>query len=302
MWQSGVDRGIYILQQKDGVGLDCVIAMQNINKTFADKTALKDVTFSVDKSEIFGLLGPSGAGKTTIIRILTGQLPKTSGEANLFGVSTDRLTDEVYSKIGMVLDNSGLYTRLNCYDNLAIFAEIYNVDKGEIRKVMELVRLTDELRKTVSVLSKGMTQRLVLARAILHSPQILFLDEPTSGLDPATALEIHNLLFELRDSGVTIFLTTHNMEEATLLCDRVALLNSGVIIECDAPDALCRKYNTEKSISILLKDGKKATLPNDNTSATQISEYFKQNLVESIHSSEPNLETVFIALTGRKLL
>lgn len=144
-----------------------------------------------------------------------------------------------------------------------------------------------------------MIQRLVLARAIMHPPKILFLDEPTSGLDPATSLKIHKLIFELKDNGTTIF-TTHNMEEATKLCNNVALLNEGNIVQYVNPNGICRKYNFKQNIYILLKDGQKITLPNDKSSADKISKYFSDNSVESIHSSEPTLETVFIKLTGSK--
>jgi len=282
--------------------LSAVISMKNIKKDFGQKTVLHDINCSIEKGEIFGLLGPSGAGKTTIIKILTGQIPKTSGEAALYGVNTDKLTEEVYSKIGMVLDIQGLYTRLTCYDNLAIFAEIYKINKKRIYEVLEKVKLADEAKKIVSKLSKGMAQRLVIARAILHYPKILFLDEPTSGLDPATSLEIHKIIFELRETGSTIFLTTHNMEEASVLCDNVALLNEGNIVEYGHPDAICRKYNDVNSIKILLKNGEKITLPNNNYSSEQIAAYFRENNVEAIHSTEPNLETVFISLTGRELV
>ena len=282
--------------------MSVVILMKNIKKDFGQKTVLHDINCSIEKGEIFGLLGPSGAGKTTIIKILTGQIQKTSGEAALFSVNTDKLTEEVYSKIGMVLDIQGLYTRLTCYDNLAIFAEIYQINKKRIYEVLEKVRLADEAKKIVSKLSKGMAQRLVIARAILHYPKILFLDEPTSGLDPATSLEIHKIIFELRESGSTIFLTTHNMEEASVLCDNVALLNEGNIMEYGHPDAICRKYNDVNSIKILLKNGEKITLPNNNYSSEQIASYFRENNVEAIHSTEPNLETVFISLTGRELV
>ena len=278
-----------------------VIYMDHIRKSFNNKTVLKDVSFSVNEGEIFGFLGPSGAGKTTIINILTGQLRKDKGESSVLGENSERLTNGIHEKIGMVLENSGLYSRLSCYDNLALFTEIFHLPKSKIREVLKKVNLEDAIKKPVSKLSKGMTQRLVLARAIIHNPSLLFLDEPTSGLDPNTVQEIHKLIFELRENGTTIFLTTHNMEEATKLCDRVTLLNEGEIVESDHPDALCRKYNTEKSINVLLKGGQSISLPCDKRSSKVISEYLDNNMVESIHSSEPNLETVFIKLTGRNL-
>jgi len=277
------------------------IEMKNVSKSFDKKLVLDHISFSVAKSEIFGLLGPSGAGKTTMIKILTGQTHVSDGEAFVLGADTRHITDEIYSKIGMVLDDQGLYERLSCYYNLKIFAEIYDINKDNIERVLAQVGLMDAMKKPVSQLSKGMKQRLILARAIMHNPQLLFLDEPTSGLDPATALEIHKLIFELRDSGTTIFLTTHNMAEATKLCDNVALLNEGKIVEYGAPDEICRMYNPNKIVSVLLKDGQTLELPIDKTSSPKIAEMFENELVESIHSSEPNLETVFIQLTGRKL-
>ncbi|SEW04463.1 ABC transporter ATP-binding protein [[Clostridium] fimetarium] len=277
------------------------IEMKNVSKNFGEKLVLDQISFSVSYSEIFGLLGPSGAGKTTMIKILTGQIQVSDGEAYVLGTDTRHITDEIYSKIGMVLDDQGLYERLSCYYNLKMFVEIYDIDKANIERVLAQVGLMDAMKKPVSQLSKGMKQRLILARAIMHNPQLLFLDEPTSGLDPATALEIHQLIFDLRDSGTTIFLTTHNMAEATKLCDNVALLNEGKIVEYGAPDEICRKYNPKKIVSLLLKDGQILDLPIDRTSSEKIAEMFENEFVESIHSSEPNLETVFIQLTGRKL-
>jgi len=278
-----------------------VISMEKIQKSFQDRKVLHGIDCAVRESEIFGLLGPSGAGKTTIINILTGQLKSDRGNASLWGVNCGKLTDEIHTKIGMVLDDAGLYSRLSCYDNLAIFADIFRMPKSKILEVLEKVKLGDAVKRPVSKLSKGMAQRLVLARALLHEPMLLFLDEPTSGLDPSTAREIHKLILERRKSGTTVFLTTHNMEEATKLCDNVVLLNEGNIVEYGAPETLCRKYNTSKQVKILLKTGQEVELPCAGASAKAIADYFAADQVESIHSSEPNLETVFIKLTGREL-
>lgn len=277
------------------------ILMEHVQKSFSAGRVLDDVNCSVGEGEIFGLLGPSGAGKTTIINILTGQMKADAGQAALLGTDSGRLTDEIHAQIGMVLDNSGLYTRLNCYDNLAVYADIFRIPKAKIKDVLKKVKLESAIKTPVSKLSKGMTQRLVLARAILHSPKLLFLDEPTSGLDPSTVQEMHKLIFELREAGATVFLTTHNMEEATKLCDNVSLLNEGKIVEHGSPADLCRKHNTKKTVRILLKNGQNTELPCDAVSAKAIAEYFENGSVESIHSSEPNLEIVFIKLTGRKL-
>ena len=159
----------------------------------------------------------------------------------------------------------------------------------------------EQRKKTAGKLSKGQTQRLILARAILHRPKVLFLDEPTSGLDPSTAVEIHNLLLELKSKGMAIFLTTHNMEEATKLCDHVALLNEGVIVEYGSPEEICLKYNRTKRYRVQLTDGTKMTLAQDQDTAGKIMLWMNDNRIETLHSCEPTLETVFLEVTGREL-
>ena len=160
--------------------------------------------------------------------------------------------------------------------------------------------LLEAEKRPVSKLSKGMRQRLVMARALMHSPEILFLDEPGSALDPSTVSEIHNLIRQEQAKGATVFLTTHNMEEAEKLCDHVALLNQGKIVEYGKPEEICRKYNEQNRVRILLKDGREIDLRNSRESAGKIQELFASEQVESIHSTEPNLETVFLELTGRR--
>lgn len=276
------------------------IDIRNLYKSFEDKIVLDNISLSVGCGELFGLLGPSGAGKTTLIRVLTGQL-KYQGHAVVLGQDCNRMGNEIYKNVGMVLDNCGVYERLSCFDNMKLFARIFKVDNEAIYSVVNRVGLSQALKTPAGRLSKGMKQRLLLARAILHKPKILFLDEPTSGLDPATAEEIHHYLLELKNNGTTIFLTTHNMEEAYKLCDNIALLNEGKIVEYGVPEELCRKYNKENTIEILLKNGESVTLPNNSGSAEKIAAYFREERVEAIHSSEPNLETVFMKLTGRGL-
>jgi len=213
--------------------------MTNIVKRFGDKAVLTDVNFSVNQREIFGLLGPSGAGKTTIINILTGQLTPEGGHYNIGATSKET---------GLMLEEDGLYKRLSTAQNLDLFAGIYGVDKGKVQQALENVGLGKESKTPVAKLSKGMRQRLALARSILHAPKVLFLDEPTAALDPSTARGIHKLILGLRDQGTTIFLTTHNMEEAVGLCDHVALLYQGKIVEYGSPKAICDKHNSYKTV------------------------------------------------------
>ena len=230
------------------------ISIQHLSKKFDKDFVLKDVNAVLDRGEILGFLGPSGAGKTTTIKILTGQLRPTSGEAEVLGIPCDRIDERIYEQIGIVTDTSGVYERMTVYDNLKYFARLLNVSLSEIDPLLKRIGMYEQRKKTAGKLSKGQTQRLILARAILHRPKVLFLDEPTSGLDPSTAVEIHNLLLELKSEGMAIFLTTHNMEEATKLCDHVALLNEGVIVEYGSPEEICLKYNRIKKYSISLTE------------------------------------------------
>jgi ABC-type multidrug transport system, ATPase component len=275
------------------------IEIHQVSKTFGQKEVLKDISFTVSEGELFGLLGPSGAGKTTLIKILTGQL-SYRGTAMIMGKSCSHPGKELYANIGMVLDNCGIYERLSCYDNLMLFAKLFGRSHKEVEYNLDRVGLPD-WKQSASKLSKGMKQRLLLARALLHKPKILFLDEPTSGLDPSTAARIHKLLLEIKAEGTSIFLTTHNMEEAYRLCDNIALLNEGVIAEYGVPEEICRKYNTTNTISILCRDGSTLTCNNKPESADQIAACLTANNVLTIHSSEPTLETVFMALTGKEL-
>ena len=278
-----------------------MISAKGICKSFADKEVLSGIDLDIKPGKIFGLLGPSGAGKTTLIRIITGQLGFGSGEVRVFAKPVNELTGDDKKKIGIMMDDHGVYDRLSCTDNLKIFADIYGVPYSEIGKALKETGLADSTKKPAMKLSKGMRARLQLARVFMVRPKILFLDEPTSGLDPMTMKYIHKLILDRRDSGCTFFLTTHNMEEAAVLCDEVALLNEGKIVERGAPSEICRRYNHQKTINIHLKTGEDISLAHGAESAEKISSLIEQGKVETIHSSEPTLETVFIELTGRKL-
>jgi len=216
-----------------------MIQMNHIVKRFGTQTVLTDVTFEVREREIFGMLGPSGAGKTTIINILTSQLDADGGSYKI---------DATLFETGLMLDEDGLYVRLNCLENLNVFADIYGISRKKSLEALKSVGLEDAAKKAVGKLSRGMRQRLALARAILHQPKILFLDEPTSGLDPATARGIHKLIQNLCETGATIFLTTHNMEEAVKLCGNVALLHKGKIVEQGVPAEICERHNAVKTV------------------------------------------------------
>ena len=262
---------------------------------------MQEVNFEIRKGEIFGLLGPSGAGKTTLIKILTGQLRQTGGYAELFGRDTEKLRPQEQAKIGIMMEHLGLYERLSVYDNLAFYADIHRVHRSRVDSLLKEAGLYEARRRAVLKLSKGMKSRLSLARALLSRRELLFLDEPTSGLDPVTAKEIHTILEEQKEKGTTIFLTTHNMFEAESLCDHVALLSEGRIIEYGRPAEVCRKYNHVNQLRITLRNGEQVLLSNGRDSAVPVKEYLEKNMIQAIHSTEPTLETVFIELTGKGL-
>ena len=281
--------------------MSCAIMARNLSLRFAEKQVLSDINFRIKQGEIFGLLGPSGAGKTTLIKLLTGQLRQDNGYAELLGKDTKDLSALEHRQIGIMMDNFGLYDRLSAYDNLRFYADIYHVPYNKIPDILKSMGLYEARGTAVSKLSKGMKNRLSLARALMNNAKILFLDEPTSGLDPATTREIHNILSEQKKKGASIFLTTHNMFEAESLCDNVALLNEGLIIEYGNPTDICRKYNHLNKLQLTLKGGESIFLENSRSSASQMKEYLEKELIEAIHSTEPTLETVFLELTGRGL-
>ena len=277
------------------------IYLKHISKKFNESYVLRDVNATLYEGEILGFLGPSGAGITTTIKILTGQLEQTSGEANVLGIPCHNIDESIYEQIGIVTDQSGVYERMSIYDNLKYFAKILGVKYSYIDELLKKVGLYEHKKKLAGKLSKGQKQRLILARAILHNPKVLFLDEPTSGLDPTTALEIHKLLLELKENGMSIFLTTHNMEEATKLCDHVALLNEGVIVEYGTPKDICLRYNKERKYKILLENKEEILLIHNDKNIMMLNQWLLNNQVVSIHSCEPTLETVFLEVTGREL-
>ena len=278
-----------------------MIYCKNVQKSFSSKKVLSGIDFEIEDGEIFGLLGPSGAGKTTLIKILTGQLDFDSGTVTVMNKSVASLTGLDKKNIGIMMDQFGVYERLSCYDNLMIFADIYGIPHSKINEVLTRVGLERDAKTPTSKLSKGMRARLSLARVFMHSPKLIFLDEPTSGLDPQTMNQIHKLILEKKKDGCTIFLTTHNMEEAYKLCDKVALLNEGVIVEQGNPEEVCRKYNHQKKIKIHLTSGEDMELDHNREAASEIECLLSEGILETIHSSEPTLETVFLELTGRKL-
>lgn len=278
---------------KNTVKNESIIKVSGLSKEFGEVTALKRCSMEIKKGEIFGYLGPSGAGKTTTLKLLTGQLHSDEGDITVLGENP--FSPRLKQRIGIMSDMSGLYEKMTVYENLELFAEIYGIKnkKKRIARVLDAVELGDAEKKKVVKLSRGMKQRLVFARTILHQPELLFLDEPTANLDPATAEEVRELMRKLNRAGTTIFLTTHNMEEADELCDRIAFLNQGAIVECGTPKDLKLKY-AERKVVITAEEGEKEVALEKNAIVDALRQTGKLLM---IHSEEPSLKEVFLKLT-----
>jgi ABC-2 type transport system ATP-binding protein len=214
------------------------IEVQDLTRDYSDLRAVDSISFTVESGEIFGFLGPNGAGKTTTIKMLTGQLRPTSGRACVMGCDVVTQRQQLKPHIGVVFEYHNVYERLTGRENLQFAARLYGMNKSRVDQVLEQVGLNDRSKERVRNYSNGMKQRLLVARALLHQPEVLFLDEPTRGLDPGVARGIRDFVGDLAKQGVTVFLTTHYMEEADRLSNRIAIINEGKIAALGTPQQL----------------------------------------------------------------
>jgi ABC-2 type transport system ATP-binding protein len=295
--------------------------------------AVQEVTFEVSKGELFGLLGPNGAGKTTTVKMLSTLLLPTSGTITILGLDILRDTMEVRKRIGFTFGGArGLYGRLTAVENLRYFAELYAMEPALTRKripeLLELVNLLDRGNEKVETYSSGMQQRLHLARALLHDPELIFLDEPTVGIDPVGARELRATIKELKSRGKTILLTTHYMAEADELCDRIAIINKGRIIAMDTPAAMKAGMTAESVINLCTSsehftalksilspiDGKATILYKENTVQCEVSIHTAQpakvieiispwlntDLIQTMEMRSQTLEDVYVAIIQKE--
>lgn len=274
--------------------MQSIISISNLSKSFHHKVALDQVTLAISEGEVFGFLGPSGAGKTTTINILTGQMKPDNGTAMIFGKDCQQILPGDLRQIGIMSDSVGFYEKMTVIDNLTFFAKFHGVELAEVEQLLKKLDLYDARKSKAEKLSTGMKQRLLLIRAILHRPKILFLDEPTSGLDPSLSRKVHEMLMGLKEEGTTIFLTTHDMEEATKLCDRIALLHKGKLVEYGRPQEIIQKHSQEEMVELTYDNGRKRIV-----AKSELSEYLSQH-VTSIHTLTTSLEDIFIKLTGEQ--
>ncbi|MDK6805787.1 ABC transporter ATP-binding protein [Aerococcus sp. UMB7834] len=273
-----------------------MIKTKDLTKTYQDKQAVDHLSFEVGYGQIFAFLGPSGSGKTTTIRLLTGQEKPTAGQFEIMNIEGSQLEAKDQAKMGIVSDNNGYYEQLSLYDNLLLYAKLYNFPQTDLDNLLQAIGLYEDRSTKAKNLSTGMRQRMFLARALVKTPEILFLDEPTSGLDPMTTQAIHKILGQLRAEGTTIFLTTHDMAEASQLADQIVIIHEGRMIESGSPQELIHKYHKERWVEVSFEDGHQERL-----NFKDLDQFRAWDQVQTIHSQEPNLEDIFMTLTGEAL-
>jgi ABC-2 type transport system ATP-binding protein len=277
------------------------IEVEGLSRSFKNLRAVNNLSFTVQAGEIFGFLGHNGAGKTTTIRMLTGQLRPSAGRARVAGCDVVNEQSRLKPLIGVVSESQNLYERMSGRENLAFAARLYGQDSRRVEEALDHVKLLDRAGDKAGHYSNGMKQRLIIARALLHRPQIIFLDEPTRGLDPVVARDIRGLVATLSSEGVTVFLTTHYMEEADQLCGRVAFVNQGEIVALDTPDNL-KVAHGKRLLTVTLDGGQSRTIALDDENAgSQLEKLLTSGGIRTLHSAEATLEEVFIQMTGRRL-
>ena len=302
-----------------------VIFVQQLQKSYDKVEAVRGIDFQVSPGEVFGLLGPNGAGKTSTIEILEGLRPRTGGEALVLGFDPDRQKQQLKDRIGVCLQATNLPAKMRVQEALELFGSFYTRSVSA-EHLLKRLQLWEKRAAYYETLSGGQKQRLALALALVNDPQLLFLDEPTTGLDPQIRLEIHKLIEEMKAEKRTVVLTTHYIEEAERLCDRVAIIDSGKIVAIGTPRELQQQSRTQSRIDIVcgqdliesalpqwpdaiefrLAENKRALTVYSSRPARTLFEIMKwldhQSIpLEDVHLKRPTLEDVFVELTGKKL-
>ena len=302
-----------------------VIAVRDLRKSYDKLEAVKGIQFEVGAGEVFGLLGPNGAGKTSTVEILEGLRPRSSGEAMVLGLDPDRQTKQLKDRIGVCLQATNLPAKMKTHEALDLFASFYSRSISS-EHLLQRLQLWDKRNAFYETLSGGQKQRLALAMSLVNDPQLLFLDEPTTGLDPQIRLEIHKLIEEMKAEKRTVVLTTHYIEEAERLCDRVAIMDEGKIVAMGTPKELQQQSKGQSRIqinvaaplqqgtlppwpdaieTILNGDGREMTVYSNRPARTlfEIMKWLDQQglQLDDVHLKRPTLEDVFVELTGKKL-
>jgi ABC-2 type transport system ATP-binding protein len=281
------------------------IVTNDLTYQYGELTAVDHIGFEVAEQEIFAFLGPNGAGKSTTVNLLTGQLKPKDGQATVLGMDVADNPNKVQEKIGVCFEITNLYEQLSAKDNLILFAKLFGVKDFDPEALIARVGLDGRGDDLVETYSKGMKQRIMVARALVNRPEVLFLDEPTEGLDPQSSLAIRNIILKERDRGATIFLTTHDMTEADKLSDRVAFIDGGKIAALDTPHNLKQQYG-KRVLRAEVSDGdgrlQEREIELDQTgTAAEVERLFGQEQVITVHTEEATLEDIFIEITGKAL-
>lgn len=281
-----------------------MIAVHNLSFSYGSTPFITNMNFTVAEGEIFGFLGPSGAGKSTLQKILIGMLPSYQGSAAVNGVECRSRTNRFYEEVGVDFEFSTMYEKLTAKENLKFFSSLYEKKPRSIETLLQMVGLENDGDKRVADYSKGMKARLNFIKALLHDPSLLCLDEPTSGLDPTNSRMMKDIILAEKSRGKTILLTTHNMQDATELCDRVAFIVNGKICALDSPHRLIMSKGAAKVTYTWLENGEcTASCPLGELSGDKrLTKLIAENRLQSIHSSEPTLNDIFMDITGRSLL
>lgn len=282
--------------------MKAAINVENLSRSFAGVTVVNGISFRVEPGEIFGFLGPNGAGKTTSIRMMIGEVTKDGGVIEIQGHQIPEDKEKIKKIIGVIPDNQNLYDRITVRQNLEFFADLNGIDYKRIDEVLAMVYLEEHQHKAALNLSRGLRQRTLIARGLLHNPEIFFLDEPTSALDPNSALLIRQLVKDLQAKGTTVFLTTHYMEEADSLCDRLAIMHRGNIVACGRSADLKKNFGN-RSVVIEYLDAQKQVQKqelslDEEKQKTELAKIVSNFQIIKLHSQEASLEEVFLKLTG----
>jgi ABC-type multidrug transport system ATPase subunit len=280
------------------------IVVDDVRFSYGKIRAVDGISFTVAPGEIFGFLGPNGAGKSTTIKMLTGMLQPHEGGISVLGIDLSSRKKEVQGRIGVCFEEKNLYIELTAKENLDFFARLFGIRGFNAQAALERVGLADRAKERVKTYSKGMRQRLMVARAFINQPDVLFLDEPTDGLDPVSSRAIRAIVKEEARRGAAVVLTTHDMSEADLLSDRVAFINEGKIVAIDAPENLKIKYGN-RSVKVRTRSGDGVDEKSVPLGTSEAEDLLKAaagdvNLM-TIHTEEATLEDIFVEITGRGL-
>ncbi len=282
------------------------IVANELTYRYGELTAVDHISFEVAPGEVLGFLGPNGAGKSTTIKMLTGQMRPQDGVAMLLGRNVADHVNEIQGHIGVCFEMTNLYEQMSGADNLKLFARLFGLRGFQAGPWLERVGLDERGKDKVETYSKGMKQRLMVARTLINEPAILFLDEPTDGLDPASAVSIRQIIAEEQARGATVFLTTHDMAEADKLSDRVAFIDRGQIVALDTPHALKQQYGKRiLRLEVQTADGlleEREVVLDEPGTPEAVEAMFANERVVTVHSEEATLEDIFIEITGRGLV